>query len=75
MKAILLATIYSALKAYVGAGIFNRIVAQVMLLRMNTEMTGQEKMAVVLAFAKQEAMNLSTTLIRAVVEVYLLKNT
>jgi hypothetical protein len=36
-------------------------------------MTGQEKMQTVIAFANQEALNLSTTLIRAIVEVFLLK--
>ena len=73
MKAILLATVYSALRAYVGAGLFNRIVAHAALLMGDTKMTGQEKMQTVIAFANQEALNLSSTLIRAIVEVFLLK--
>lgn len=74
MKALLLATIYSALRAYVGSGLFERIVTQVRVLTAVSEMTGQEKMAAVLDFTKQEALNLSDTLIRAIVEIYLLKH-
>ncbi len=73
MRSLLLATIYSALKAYVGAGAFNRIIAHAAMLVSDKNLTGQEKMATVIAFANQEAMNLSTTLIRAIVEVFLLK--
>ena len=73
MKSLLLAAVYNALKAYVGAGLFNRIVAHAAMLMSDTCLTGQEKMAAVIAFANQEALNLSTTLIRAIVEVFLLK--
>lgn len=73
MKSLLLAAVYNALKAYVGAGLFNRIVAHATLLMSDNDLSGQEKMATVIAFANQEAMNLSTTLIRAVVEVFLLR--
>lgn len=72
MKSLLLATIYSALKAYVGAGAFNRITSKVIDLTASA-LPGQEKMQIVIEFAQQEAMNLSTTLIRAIVEVFLLK--
>lgn len=73
MKSLLLAAVYNALKAYVGAGLFNRIVAHAMLLMGDKDLSGQDKMATVIAFANQEALNLSTTLIRAIVEVFLLK--
>jgi len=73
MKALLLAAVYNALKAYVGAGLFNRIIAHAQMLMADTQLSGQEKMAAVLAFANQEALNLSATLIRAIVEVFLLK--
>lgn len=73
MKSLLLAAVYNALKAYVGAGLFNRIVAHAQMLMDDQVLTGQEKMLTVIAFANREAMNLSTTLIRAIVEVFLLK--
>lgn len=72
MKALLLATIYSALRAYVGAGLFNRITAKVVEL-MTSPLPGQEKMQIVIEFAQSEFLGLSTTLIRAIVEVFLLK--
>jgi hypothetical protein len=73
MKSLLLAAVYNALRAYAGSGVFNRIVAHAMLLMSDNKMTGQEKMATVIAFANQEALNLSTTLVRAIVEIFLLK--
>lgn len=72
MKALLLAAVYSALKAYVGAGLFNRITGKVLELA-TSPLSGQEKIALVIAFAQSEFIGLSTTLIRAVVEVFLLK--
>ena len=72
MKALLLATIYSALKAYVGAGLFNRIVDKVTELTYSP-LPGQEKMQIVIEFAQSEFLGLSTTLVRAIVEVFLLK--
>jgi len=72
MQSLLLSTIYNALRLYVGSGLFNRIIAQVIAVS-TSQVSGQEKMAMVLEFAKREAMNLSETLIRAVVEVFLLK--
>lgn len=72
-KDILLATIYSALKAYLGSGVYNRIAGQVMILMSATDMTGAEKMANVLAFAQREAIAASEYLIRAVVELILMR--
>lgn len=72
MKALLIATIYNALRLYVGAGLFDRIVSQARIIAA-LDVPGSEKMARVLEFAKQEALNLGETLIRAVVEVFLLK--
>jgi hypothetical protein len=73
MKAILLATIVAALKAYVGGGLFQRISALVIGLMERSELTGQQKMALVIDTAKREAMGLGETLIRAVAEIVLLK--
>ena len=72
-KDILLATLYSALKAYLGSGVYNRIAGQVMILMSATDMTGAEKMANVLAFAQREAIAASEYLIRAVVELILMR--
>jgi hypothetical protein len=73
MKTLLLATIVAALKAYIGGGLFQRIYALVETLTKQSEMTGSEKMIAVLATVKDEAKEVSTYLIRAVVEVVLLK--
>ncbi len=73
IKDLLLATIYSAIKAYLGSGVYNRIAGQVMLLMSATDMTGAEKMANVLAFAQREAIAASEYLIRAVVELILMR--
>jgi len=72
MQALLLATIYSALRLYVGSGLFERIVTKVRTIAP-LDVPGNEKMLMVLEFAKLEAMDLGETLIRAVVEVFLLK--
>lgn len=72
MKSLLLATIYSALKAYVGAGLFNRITGKALELATST-LPGQEKMQMVVEFAQSEFVGLSSTLVRAIVEVFLLK--
>ncbi len=73
IKDLLLATIYSAIKAYLGSGVYNRIAGQVMVLMSATDMTGAEKMANVLAFAQREAIAASEYLIRAVVELILMR--
>lgn len=73
MKSILLSALYSALKAYLGGGVYNRIAGQVMILMSATDMTGAEKMANVLAFAQREAIAASEYLIRAAVELILLR--
>ena len=73
MKALLLATILSALRAYVGGGLFTRIQTLVVSLTEVETITGGEKMALVVEGAKREVATLSETLIRAVAEVVLLK--
>lgn len=73
MKSILLSALYSALKAYLGGGVYNRIAGQVMILMSATDMTGAEKMANVLAFAQREAIAASEYLIRAAVELILMR--
>ena len=73
MKSLLLSALYSALKAYLGSGVYNRIAGQVMILMSATDMTGAEKMANVLAFAQREAIAASEYLIRAAVELILMR--
>jgi hypothetical protein len=73
MKALLLATILSALRAYVGGGLFQRIADMVHVMFNRTDLSGSQKMDLIIDSAKREAMTASETLIRAVVEVVLLK--
>jgi hypothetical protein len=73
MKSLLLSTVYATLRVYAGSGVFNRIVMLAAMLMDNPNMAGQEKMQAVLDSAQREALNLSSTLIRAIVEVFLLK--
>lgn len=71
MKSLLLSAIYSALKAYLGSGVYNRIAGEVMNLMAASGLSGAEKMARVLAFAQREAITASEYLIRAAVELIL----
>ena len=73
MKALLLATAISAFRMYIGGGVFDRIVLLVAQMDFESALSGQEKMAAVLAFAKGEFSALSSTLIRAVVELALIR--
>lgn len=71
IKSLLLSTLYSAFRAYLGSGIYDRIAGQVVLLMMAKDMTGAEKMANVLAFVQREAITASEYLVRAAVELIL----
>ena len=71
MKSLLLSALYSALKAYLGSGVYNRIAAEVMAQMQYTGLSGAEKMSRVLAFAQREAVMASEYLIRAAVELVL----
>ena len=71
MKSLLLSALYSALKAYLGSGVYNRIAAEVMAQMQYTGLSGAEKMSRVLAFAQREAVMASEYLIRAAVELIL----
>ena len=71
MKSLLLAALYSALRAYLGSGVYNRIAAEVMAQMQYTGLSGAEKMSRVLAFAQREAVMASEYLIRAAVELVL----
>lgn len=73
MKALLLATIITALKAYAGSGVFSRIASLVFMLSSDSAMSGADKMKMVVNTMKNEAAELGETLIRAVAEVVLLK--
>lgn len=74
MKGLLLAAVYNALRAYAGAGLFDRIVDKVRYLITVPDLTGAAKMKFVLEFAQTELIGLGETLVRAIVEVYLLRN-
>lgn len=69
----LVAAAYNALRLYIGGGAFDRIRAEVEMLLTADSLTGEQKMARVLAVAKAEFGHLSTVAIRAVVEVVLLR--
>ena len=71
MKSIFLSTLYSALKAYLGSGVYNRIAGEVTNLMAASGLSGAEKMARVLSFAQREAITASEYLIRAAVELIL----
>jgi hypothetical protein len=71
MKSLLLSALYSALRAYLGSGVYNRIAAEVMAQMQYTGLSGAEKMSRVLAFAQREAVMASEYLIRAAVELVL----
>ncbi len=71
IKTLLLSTLYSALRAYIGSGLYDRIAALVVALMAADGKTGAEKMAQVLEFTKHEATSISEYLIRAVVELVL----
>lgn len=73
MKSLLLATITSALRLYAGAGLYDRIAALVQQLMADSAQPGAEKMAFILKFVKDEALDIGTTLTRAIVEVVLLR--
>lgn len=71
MKSLLLSALYSALKAYLGSGVYTRIASLVMTLTTYPELSGPEKMAKVLELTKREAITASEYLIRAAVELIL----
>ncbi len=71
IKTLLLSTLYSALRAYLGSGVYDRIVAEVIILMSRESLSGSEKMARVIEFARAEAVTASQYLIKAVVELTL----
>ena len=75
IKTLLLSTLYSALRAYLGSGLYDRIAAEVLFLAGVSDLSGSDKMARVIAFAKKEAYTVSEYLIRAVVELVLYRAT
>ena len=74
IKTLLLSTLFSALRAYIGSGVYDRIAAEVLFLTNMDGVSGSEKMTRVLEFAKTEAITASQYLIRAVVELTLYRN-
>jgi hypothetical protein len=73
MKALLLATLVNALRLYVGAGLYDRLAAEVARLYLDTSLEGGEKMNQLIAFAGRELALFSETLVRAIAEVALLR--
>ncbi len=71
IKSILLSALYSALKAYLGSGVYNRIAGEVANLMAASGLSGAEKMSRVLYVARREAITASEYLIRATVELIL----
>jgi hypothetical protein len=77
VKTVILATIITLLKAYVrnyiDGGLFQRIDDMVTVLYGRDDLTGSQKMDLVIEGARREVATLSETLIRTVVQVVLLK--
>ena len=73
MKALLLATLVNALRLYVGAGLYDRLAAEVGRLYLDTSLSGGEKMNQIIYFAGRELALFSETLVRAIAEVALLR--
>jgi hypothetical protein len=77
VKTVILATIITLLKAYVrnyiDGGLFQRIDDMVTVLYGRDDLTGSQKMDLVIEAARREVATLSETLIRTVVQVVLLK--
>lgn len=72
MKTLLLNALFTALRLYAGAGLFDRVAACVRSL-MASDLPGADKMSLVFDFLGSEAQTIGTTLVRAIVEVVLLK--
>jgi hypothetical protein len=70
IKTLLLSTLYSVLRSYLGSGVYDRIASQVLML-MNSDEPGAQKMSRVFEFAKTEAFIIQDYLLRAVVELVL----
>ena len=77
MKSTSINAVYNALKAYVwlyvSAGFFDRVVEKVKYLMTVPDLTGEAKMKLVLEFAQAELVGFNETLVRGIVQVYLLK--
>lgn len=73
MKSLLLSTLYTALRLYAGADLFDRIAARVLAMVQSPDLTGAQKMAKIMDFFAEEALHLGTTLVRTIAEVVLLK--
>lgn len=71
IKTLLLSTLYSALRAYLGSGVYDRLVSEVIIMMSRDSLSGSEKMATVIEFARTEAITASQYLIKAVVELTL----
>ena len=74
IKTLLLSTLYSALRSYLGSGVYDRISFMVLMLKQASDLPGTEKMASVLSFARAEAFTASEYLLRAVVELVLYRD-
>jgi hypothetical protein len=72
MKTLLLTALFNALRLYAGAGLFDRVAACVQSLTAS-DLPGADKMSLVFDFLGSEAQAIGTTLVRAIVEVVLLK--
>ena len=70
IKTLLLSTLYSVLRSYIGSGVYDRIASQVLML-MNSDEPGAQKMARGSEFAKTGGFIIQDYLLRAVVELVL----
>lgn len=73
-KEVALTAIYNALRWYVGSGVFARV-TQMVEEMMSADFTGAEKREKVVQWAKEEFAFIRGNVVRAIIEVYLLKQT
>ena len=62
------AAIYTAIRLYLGSGVYNRLYAAVVELVSNDTLSGADKMARVLELAQQEAVTASSYVLRGIIE-------
>jgi len=67
-KDAIFASIYTAIRLYLGSGVYNRLYATVVELVSNDTLRGADKMDRVVAMARQEAVTASTYIIRGIIE-------
>ena len=72
MKSLLILTAYTALRTYIGGGLFDRIKEFVLMIDM-VNITGDEKRERVRAAIRNEVDTISTIVIDTVIQIVLMR--